>query len=33
LAINLTDEAVDGAEARQEASIDGRAVTISLRKA
>jgi isoleucyl-tRNA synthetase len=33
LAINLTDEAVDGAEASQEASIEGVAVTISLRKA
>jgi isoleucyl-tRNA synthetase len=33
LAINLTDEAVDGAEASQEASIEGVALTISLRKA
>jgi len=33
LAINLTDEAVDEAEASQEASIEGLAVTISLRKA
>jgi isoleucyl-tRNA synthetase len=33
LAISLIDEAVDGTEASQEASIEGRAVTISLRKA
>ena len=33
LAINIIDEAVDGAEASEEASIEGRAVRISLRKA
>ncbi|MGH2650578.1 MAG: class I tRNA ligase family protein, partial [Actinomycetota bacterium] len=33
LAISLIDEAADGAEASREGSIDGRAVTISLRKA
>ncbi|HVH53073.1 MAG TPA: DUF5915 domain-containing protein, partial [Actinomycetota bacterium] len=33
LATGLTDEMVTGAVVRQEASIDGRAVTISLRKA
>jgi len=32
LATSLSDEAVAGADVRQEASIEGRAVTISLRK-